>query len=268
MDKQTQLAGMRLQDITEEFVSVVEMQRHLMPDVDRITAFGDFDIVGKTLPTAVIGGDFHTFIDLESRFGIKGKMGVVIADASGHGLAAAMLIRDFNTALHMAISFQSFYVQDTTPLLFTKLNRRLYRSSEPHQFITAFYSELHLDGTIRYINAGHPSPRIYKSDGSVVALKVGGPVLGAFPDPPYAYQVGEAALGRGDVMVCCTDGINEAVDPAGAEYGFDRLERVVRNHSQRDSALIEEAILHDLHEFTGGASQQDDRTLIVVKRVR
>ena len=75
---------------------------------------------GKTMPAAIAGGDYYDFIDLEGRFDIQNKMGIVIADASGHGLAAAMLIRDFNTALYMGISFQSYYEKATTSLTFHK----------------------------------------------------------------------------------------------------------------------------------------------------
>lgn len=267
-NERVRFGAMKWQDIREEFISVAEMQRRIMPDPERSTVFGDFDIFGNTLPTAIVGGDFYSFIDLDGRFGIDGKMGIVIADAAGHGLAAAMLIRDFNTALYTAIAFQSFYVQDTTPLLFTRINRRIYRSSEPNQFIASFYSELQLDGTIRYINAGHPSPRLFKSDGTVRQLDVGGPVLGVFPDPPEEYRVGEAVIENGEILICCTDGIIEATDPAGREYGFARMEEVVRSHRDRGSHTIFAAILKDVETFSRDIGQTDDRTLIVVRKGR
>ena len=135
----SELVGTPLREIEEEYISVAEMQRRIMPDPERLEVFGDYDISGKTVPIAVVGGDYYDFIDLDGRFGIKGKMGIVIADASGHGLAAAMLIRDFNTALYMGISYESDYLQDTTPLLVKKINRRMYRSSQDNQFISAFY---------------------------------------------------------------------------------------------------------------------------------
>lgn len=267
-DEKTRLSNLGLQNIRDEFISVAEMQRHIMPDPERSMVFGEFDMFGNTSPTAIIGGDFYSFIDLERRFGIAGRIGIVIADAAGHGLAAAMLIRDFNTALHTAISFQSYYVQDTTLLLFTKINRRMYRSSEANQFISAFYSELQLNGTLRYINAGHPTPLLFKNDGSIQRLDSGGPVLGAFADPPSPYRVGEAVIEKGEVLVLCTDGIQEAVDPGGCEYGFERLERVVRSNLDRDSHGIFEAIFSDLESFSSGCRQTDDRTLIVVRNGR
>ena len=263
-NKLTEIARMPIREIEEEFISIAELQRRIMPDPDRLTVFGEYDIFGKTIPTSVVGGDFFDFIDLESRFGIRGKMGVVIADAAGHGLVAAMLIRDFNTALNTAISFQSYYVQDTTPLLFTKINRRMYRSSQPNQFISAFMGELHADGIIRYMNAGHYSPLLFKQE-EVIALDTGGPVLGAFRETPSAYQVGQAQLDAGDILVCYTDGITEVKNDRGQDYGENHLKAVIQSHRSCSSRQIFRAIMDDMEKFAeeGG---DDDQTIIIIKR--
>lgn len=255
---------LEIEEIQEELMYAAELQRHIMPHPERMMAFGGYDIFGMTQPIAVVGGDFFTFIDLEGRFGIKGKLGVVIADAAGHGLVAAMLVRDFNTALHIAIAFQSYYVNDTTPLLFTKINRRMYRSSQRNQFISAFYGELWLDGTLRYINAGHYSPCLLNRD-QVVWLDVGGPVLGAFYDLPQDYQVGEVHLDEGDVLVAFTDGVIEAVNDGGEEYGLARLVQTVQASSHESSRQIYNRIIQDVEEFSKVNGQTDDRTVLVVK---
>lgn len=264
--KLTNIAGMRMREIKEEFMSVADLQRRIMPDPERLTVFGDFDIYGKTLPIAVVGGDFYDFIDLQGRFGIQGKMGIVIADAAGHGLVAAMLIRDFNTALYTAISFQSYYVQDTTPLLFTKINRRMYRSSQANQFISAFYGELQLGGILRYINAGHYSPLLFKKGGGIESLDAGGLVLGAFRQAPHDYQVGQVQLEPGEILVCYTDGIIESANSTGDEYGEDRLKAVVEQRREKTSRAILGAIVQDVKVFSGEEKQKDDRTLIVIKK--
>ena len=254
-----------MREIEEEFISIVDLQRRIMPDPKRPPDFGDFDIYGKTIPTAVVGGDYYDFIDLESRFGIRGKMGIVIADAAGHGLVAAMLVRDFHTALFTAISFESYYVRDTTPLLYTKINRRMYRSSQPNQFISAFLGELQLGGVIRYMNAGHYSPLLFKK-AQILELEEGGPVLGAFPDTPSEYRVGEARLDGGDVLVCYTDGIVEAANEGGELYGVDRLKLVVRANLLKDAGEIFEAVMTNVENFAGAQGQKDDRTAIVIKK--
>ncbi|MDA2938271.1 serine/threonine-protein phosphatase, partial [Acidobacteria bacterium AH-259-A15] len=262
-ERLAELAGMPLHEIGQEFISIAEMQRRIMPDPERLEVFGEYDIFGMTLPIGVVGGDFYHFIDLAERFGIQDKMGIAIADASGHGLPAAMLIRDFNTALYMGISFQSYYVQDTTPLLFTKINRRMYRSSQENQFISAFYAELRLNGILRYINAGHYSPFLFK-EREIVPLDVGGPLLGAFRRVPAEYEVGEVLLEAEDVLVCYTDGIVEAINGT-EEYGIDRLKKVIQGSRQRSSREIFEAVIEDVENFSRESGQNDDRTLVVIK---
>ena len=261
----SEIAG-GLQKVQDEFLSVAEMQRHIMPNPERLTVFGDYDIFGKTLPNAVVGGDFYDFMDLEGRFGMNGRMGIVIADAVGHGLAAAMLIRDFNTALYTAISFESHYAGDTTPLLFRKINRRMFRSSQHDQFITAFYGELHLDGTLRYINAGHFSPLLFRQE-EIVSLDTGGLVLGAFRTPPVDFQVGEAHMDVGDALLCYTDGIIESLNSEDHEYGVERLKKLVHDCRIQPSRATFDAILRDIEAFSKDAQSADDRTVIVIRRM-
>ncbi len=261
--KLTDLVGSPLREIKEEFISVAEMQNQIMPDPELMQSFGDYDIFGMTLPSAIVGGDFFDFIDL-ARYRLDGRMGLVIADASGHGLAAAMLIRDFNTALYTAISMQAHYAKDTSPLLFEKINRRMFRSSLSNQFISAFYGELHLDGKLRYINAGHLSPLLFDGQG-FQELDKGGPVLGAFYDLPGAYEVGEVHLRPGGLLVCYTDGITEAASPRGEEFGLKRLLRVIRQKRRLSSRRLFGAIVERVEDFVGQQRQSDDRTLLIIK---
>ena len=264
-DKLTRIARMDLREIEEEFVSLADMQRRIMPEPGRVTAYADYDIYGVTLPTAVVGGDFYDFINLEGRFDLKDRFGVVIADAAGHGLVAAMLIRDFNTALYTAIAFEAVYARDTTSLLFSKINRRMFRSSRTDQFISAFYGEVHKDGRIRYINAGHFSPLILKRD-RIETLDVGGLVLGAFWTPPIEYQVGETRMDLGDLLLCYTDGIIETRDEAGREYGFEAMRELAWANRDRSAKEICDAILADVAEFGGAGRQNDDRTIIAIRK--
>ena len=251
-------------EFEQESVSLAEMQSRIMPDRHRVTEFGRFDSYGRTLPTAVVGGDFFDTLDLERRFGLRDRMAVVVADASGHGLPAAMLIRDFNTALYTAIAFQAHYERETTPLLFGKINRRMYRSSLPNQYITAFYGELRLDGRILYINAGHLPPVLISRDDAKL-LDIGGLVLGAFKHLPFEHKVGEARMESGDLLLCYTDGVVETTDPKGQEYGLNRLIAAARRHRHLDARRLFDCLLQDIEQFSQSAPQGDDRTLFVVK---
>lgn len=259
------IVGLPLREIGEELMDARLMQEEIMPDPERLESFASFDLYARTLPILVIGGDFYDFIDLEDRFGMLGKVGVVVADAAGHGLSAAMLIRDFNTALYTGISFMAHYEQDTRPFLFTKMNRRMYRSSRSNQFIACFYGELHRDGLLRYVNAGHPNPIVFRSDFEE-KLEVGGPPLGAFLELPEEYRVGELHLNPGDILVCATDGILEAFNSEGDEYGEERLIQKVRSLPPRSTSReIFDAVTEDLNGFCSEAVQQDDRTLMVIR---
>ena len=263
--KLTHLLGMPLKELEEEFVLVAAMQRRIMPDPDRAESFGDYDIYGKTVPTAVAGGDYFDFIDLEGRFDLKNKMGVAIADASGHALAAAMLIRDFNTALYMGISFQSYYERDTTSLLFTKVNRRMFRSSQDNQYISAFYGELQKRGVFRYVNAGHLNPFVVKKE-RVLQLDVGGIVLGAFRDFPNPYEVGEIHMEQGDILVCYTDGIVESTNPDDEEYGYQRLVKLTQENRHLGARALIDLIMEEVSGFRAGGEPDDDQTLVVIKK--
>ena len=263
--KLTHLLGMPLKELEEEFVLVAAMQRRIMPDPDRAKSFGDYDIFGKTVPTAVAGGDYFDFIDLEGRFDLKNKMGVAIADAAGHALAAAMLIRDFNTALYMGISFQSYYERDTTSLLFTKVNRRMFRSSQDNQYISAFYGELQKRGVLRYVNAGHLNPFVVKKE-RVLQLDVGGIVLGAFRDLPNPYEVGEIHMEQGDILVCYTDGIVESTNPDDEEYGYQRLVKLTQENRHLGARALIDLIMEEVSGFRAGGEPDDDQTLVVIKK--
>ena len=262
--KLTELLGMPLQALQEEFILVAAMQRQIMPNPERVEVFCDYDIHGKTLPTAVAGGDFYDFIDL-SRFDIKDKMGIAVADASGHAIAATMLIRDFNTALYMGISFQSYYARETTDLLFTKMNRRMCRSSQHNQFISCFYAELQKKGVLRFVNAGHPSPLLFKRD-QLMTLDVGGAVLGAFREPPMPYQVGEVRMEQDDILVCFTDGILETVNNQDEEFGRERIIAVVEKNRHRKALDLFNLIMEEVGEFSQDQDLADDQTLVVIKK--
>lgn len=259
-----EFVGLPLEVIREEFVSVRELQRRILPDPERTEKFHHYEIFGRTLPLAIVGGDFYDFIDLEPRWGIKDKLGIVIADVSGHGLSAAMLMRDFNTALYTGISFQSHYVQDTTPLLFTKINRRMYNSSPSNHFISAFYGELHNNGTVRYMNAGHHPPVLFKKD-RIERLDVAGPVMGVFKILPSPYEVGQAQLDPGDILFLFTDGLIEASGPGDEEFGLDRVVEIIQNNREAPMRKLHDQVIRELRRFLAGRSLEDDVTLIFIR---
>ncbi|HEY3129196.1 MAG TPA: PP2C family protein-serine/threonine phosphatase [Acidobacteriota bacterium] len=259
----TELVGLPLDELKDDVISMRGLQRRIMPAASETVVFDDYDIYGRTVPLAIVGGDFYDFVELERKFGIKNRFGIIIADASGHGLSAAMLIRDFNTAIYTGISFQSHYEKETTPLLFNEINKRMYNSSQPNQFISAFYGELHLDGLFKYINAGHLAPIVLKGNNEIIELNEGGPVLGAVYDFGGEYRVGSINVAPEDVLTLFTDGIVEATNRKGEEFGLHRLVETIARNRKRSSRQIFSAIVNRVKRFRSEIS--DDLTLIVVK---
>jgi phosphoserine phosphatase RsbU/P len=147
-------------------------------------------------------------------------------------------------------------------LLCNRLNSIVYRNTESDRFITFFYAQL--DARTRrltYVNAGHNAPFVVRADGSHERLRVGGAVLGVFAS--YSYEIGSAQLFPGDRVVLFTDGVTEACDLCGEEFGEARLLRLL--HEQRPSSAdgLQAKILAAVAEFSGGR-WQDDATLVVL----
>jgi len=225
----------------------------------RAPTFPGFDIFGRSQPMEIVGGDHFDFVELSENF-----LGVAIADVSGHGLPAALLVRDVHIGLRMGLS-KEFKITHTLE----RLNDIIHRSRLTSRFVSMFYGEIEPRGTLTYVNAGHPPPIFLAANGEHCALMAGGAVLG--PLAEVTYQRGFATLKAGDLCVLFTDGIIEA---SGAdqkadveEYGLERLIEVVRDHRRESAAEIVEAVFRNTEEFCGTDVLSDDRTVVVIKRV-
>jgi len=233
-----------------------EIQASILPR--RVPSYGDFELCGQTQPMEKVGGDFYDYIPITDKI-----LGLAIADVSGHGLPAALQVRDVYMGLRMGLA-RDFKIVRTVE----RMNQIIHRSTLTSRFVSLFYGELELNGVFIYVNAGHPPPFRLKADGEVRFLVEGGAVLGPIADSTY--ERGFVRLAPGDVMVLYTDGLLEASagDPAfGAaeEYGIDRLVALARELRGRPAREIVAAMLADVDRFTGGAPPQDDRTVLVVR---
>src|SRR5262245_12557151 len=172
--------------------------------------FAGYDIHGESRPADVVGGDLFDYIPHSSRL-----LGVAIADASGHGLPAALQARDVITGMRMGMEENLKIIT-----AIERLNRVINRSSLSSRFVSLFYGEAESNGNFIYCNAGHP-PALHLRDGSFTELKLGGAVLG--PNPTARYERGFVTLQPGDHVIMYTDGVTEAMDSAEREYGLSRL---------------------------------------------
>ena len=225
------------------------IQRGLLPTSTPQVAGIDLSVTW--LPADGVGGDcFDTL-------GFGSSLGVSIADIAGKGLPAALLMSNLQAAV------RAFAQDAASPAsINNSVNRLLCRNMASGRFATFCYARIDAGARrIVYSNAGHNPPLLLRGDGSVEKLCDGGMVLGIFPDTQY--EQSELSLRPGDRLLFYTDGITEARDPEGEEYGEDRLAAAALAVTAPEALAIKDAVLADVNAFTDGKFE-DDATLIVV----
>jgi len=238
----------------ERFESLIveaqRIQQSILPQ--RVPQYAGFDIWGKTVPAEIVSGDFYDFIPISENI-----LGLAIADGSGHGLPAALVVRDIYMGLRMATD-RDFKIIRTME----KLNHIIHRSRLTTKFVSLFYGELETGGIIIYCNAGHNFPFVLKGH-RIESLPSGGPVLG--PTPDATYTRGFAKLDPGDLLCLYSDGIIEAHDRRDREFGLDRLQRIVKAGRERTAREIGEEVLARVAKW--GRQREDDQTIVIVKAI-
>jgi sigma-B regulation protein RsbU (phosphoserine phosphatase) len=232
-------------------VEAQRIQQSILPQ--RVPQYAGYDIWGKTVPAEIVSGDFYDFIPISEQI-----LGLAIADGSGHGLPAALVVRDIYMGLRMATD-RDFKIVRTVE----KLNHIIHRSRLTTKFVSLFYGELETGGVLIYCNAGHNYPFILRTNNRIEALPSGGPVLG--PTPDASYTRGYAKLNPGDLLCLYSDGIVEAHDRNDREFGMERLERAVRANRSKTAKEIGEEVLARVARW--GRVDPDDRTIVIVKAI-
>ncbi len=237
--------------VRDELEVARELQHDLLPkDPPQV---GDWEFVFSYRTANTIGGDYYDFIPLED-----GRLAVVVGDASGHGIAAGLLMAIASSALKLAIDV------DPTPASVARfVNRALCRSGTNRAFMTLFYGLLNPGtGRMEYVVSGHPYPMLRRGDGEIIELGEGGLPLGIRND--VVSPTGEITIERGDQLLLHTDGIAETLDPTGADFGYDRLRRSLEYGGS--SKAIHDRIVREVVSFQGEAATLDDRSLVVISR--
>jgi len=230
-------------------VEAQRIQQSILPQ--RIPQYPGYDIWGRTVPAEIVSGDFYDYIPVSDNV-----LGLAIADGSGHGLPAALVVRDVYMGLRMATD-RDFKIIRTLQ----KLNNIIHRGRLTTKFVSLFYGELETGGILIYSNAGHNPPFVLRRGKHVELLRNGGPVLG--PTPDATYTRGFAKLAAGDLLCMYTDGIIEARDRNEREFSTDRLIRVVKSNHTRSAQEIGKEVLARVARW--GREGQDDRTVVIVK---
>ena len=239
------------------FREAAEIQQSLL--VEEPPPFPGYDLAARSVAAEEVGGDFYDFHSFNGDM-----LGLSIGDASGHGLPAALLVRDVVTGLRMGIEKELKVAH-----VFEKLNRVIHRSRLSSRFVSVFYGELERDGNLVYVNAGHQPPILFfreqrPGQPSDVELTVGGTVIGPLPEAHF--RRGFARVHPGEVLLMLTDGILERRDKAGEFFGLDRVRAIVREKQAEPAMAILDRLFEAALAWGEGRPWEDDATIVVVKR--
>lgn len=215
----------------------------------------NFDITGSNVPCYQVGGDYYDFIPIDDD-----RLGIVIADVSGKGVSASLLMASLRAALQSEL-YPKYKIEEMA----CKLNDFVHRSSSPNSFITFFFCELDKKtGELKYINAGHNPPIVLDNKGKVYRMESCGLCLGMFPSVDYEVQ--KMKLNPGDTAVLFTDGITESRNKDNKEFDEERLIKLLQKNIKLSAPKLLEKINHEVEKFTTGTDPMDDMTLVIIKR--
>ncbi len=241
------------QRMEEELHVARNIQQQLLPET--IPQPPGYAIAGRNIPTHQVGGDYFDVISVDDC-----RLALVVADVSGKGVPAALLMANLQAALRLLVR-EPLSLKDMA----SRINRLIFQNTVPEQFATAFLAMLDVTThRLSYVNAGHNYPILRRPDGRLHFLSSTGTILGLLPE--YEFQEASLFLNPGDLLVIYTDGINEAVDPSNREFGEDRLQAVIQRQAHLPPPLLLEAILQATRRFADHMPQADDMTLLVLRR--
>jgi sigma-B regulation protein RsbU (phosphoserine phosphatase) len=229
-----------------------QVQLELLPPAD--PNLEGFEISAYNFPTEEVSGDYYDWVRI-----YDDQIGMVIADVSGKGVPAALLMAFLRASLRAAI-----HIGYAPHISMAKVNYLLWESIERNQFVTAFYGVLDASNkTLAYTNAGHNPPLVLDKDGKARFIERGGLPLGMFRDTRYyEYYV---SIEPGQVIVLYTDGVTEAVNTKGEEYGRERLAQAIADARELSAREMISRIHRDVIDWTEGLGADDDITFFIIK---
>ena len=255
---------LREQALTSQLQQATLIQQSLLPA--NMPDFEGFEISAVSFPAEEVGGDVYDIQAVE-----EGVIGLMLADASGHGLPAALQARDVVIGLRMGQA-EGEKITGTV----ARLNRVIHSSGLTSRFISLFYGELDSAGNLTYVNGGHCPPLLVTTKQKVFELKVSGPVLGPLPDATYGR--GYLTMKPGEVLVIFSDGVTERFIPNDAlndpdsedipvEFGRKNLVEVILKNISLSAEEIVQKIISAVENFGLNKPFDDDVSVMVVKRL-
>jgi serine phosphatase RsbU (regulator of sigma subunit) len=243
--------------LARDLEQAAEIQRRFLPAAaPRVV---QLDLAGHNAPCRTVGGDYFDFFPYEN-----GRVAMVLGDVSGKGMPASLLMMGLQARVQVLIDEPRSLAE-----VMTRLNRITSANCPAGRFISLFFCIIDgRSGEISYCNAGHNPPLLIRAaepPGNQQELTGGGPILGILGS--IEYQEYGAKLEPGDVLVIYSDGVTEAGNATGDDFGVERLANTVWANRERSSAEIVAAVNAALTEYTASAPQSDDITMIVARRI-
>jgi serine phosphatase RsbU (regulator of sigma subunit) len=234
----------------QEMRIAAEIQQALLPKPR--ASLGFVEAAAASIPCRSIGGDFFDYLDEPGR-----AFGFTLGDVAGKGPPAALM----SALMQGMFASQALYA-DGPSVAVTQMNKALCRRGLESRFVTLMFGTIDSDGGMTYCNAGHNPPLVTGKSG-VRRLDEGGPVVGLLEFAPYSQ--GTIKLDAGDTIIVFSDGVSEALDVDGQEFGDDRLLKVAEDARDRSAQSLVDAVVAAVREFTKGAVQSDDITVMVIR---
>jgi sigma-B regulation protein RsbU (phosphoserine phosphatase) len=241
--------------VLQELATARKIQQAILPSEAPESKTLNIDFYAQS--ASEVGGDYFDFLPLDDH-----QMAIVIGDVTGHGVPAALLMAMVRSCLHTQV-LSNHQISDVMRVA----NSTVYKGSYERRLMTFFYSILDTQsGLLRFANAGHLHPYLFRAeDAQVQQLDVSSYPLGVKANSIYPEQ--QVQLSDGDLMVFYSDGIIEAMNPQGEEFGFERMEEAIARHGHLCATDIVNSLLLDWRRFTmdGERAPEDDVTVVAVK---
>jgi sigma-B regulation protein RsbU (phosphoserine phosphatase) len=230
------------------------IQASLLPD--QPPRLPEFEIGVFHRSSQMVGGDYYDFLTLD-----PDTLMMVVADVEGKGVASALMMSNLQAMLHTLVNHLH-----SLERLVEAVNNLMVADQRQRKFMSMFVAMLdRRHRGLHYINAGHVPPAVVRSSGEVEYLTQGGMVVGVLPGE--SYERGFLLLEPGDVLLACTDGITEASDAAGEEYGNERLVATLQQNRAASAQGILDKVIADVDQFSRAGTHEDDRVVLVLKVV-
>ncbi len=212
------------------------------------------EYVGTCIQARAVGGDYYDYLDLG-----KGRLGLVVGDVAGKGIAAALLMANLQANLRS----QYAMALDNLEILLKSVNKLFYQNTPLESFATLFFGEYRDDNRrLRYVNCGHLPPLLLRHDRTLTRLEANCTVLGMFED--WQCSTEEVELHPGDTLVLYSDGVPEARSDEGEEFGEHRLGELLRGNAHLKASALLKTLVESVKAFSG-RDQEDDLTLVVAR---